>query len=349
MPEPRDWDREWLELSVAALDAVSRADTLETLEAARVEFLGREHGRLSGILRSLKDMTIEERKRLGPQANALKDALEKSIAVQRGKLEGAAVTEKLASARIDLTFPAPPWPRGRRHPVAETMREMTSILARLGFALAEGPLVETDRNNFEGLNIPPDHPARDLQDTFYLKDLPFLLRTHTSPVQIRHMEAHKAPVRIMAPGRVFRHEAVDASHSAVFHQVEGLYVDRRVSMADLKGTLSTFMRGLFGPKVNIRFRPSFFPFVEPGAEVDVSCLLCAGKGCPACKRSGWMEMLGAGLVHPCVLRFCGIDPREWSGYAFGVGVERIALLRYGVPDIRMLYENDLRVLETLAP
>ncbi|MBI3299841.1 MAG: phenylalanine--tRNA ligase subunit alpha [Elusimicrobia bacterium] len=336
-------------LSATALDAVSRAETLEALEAARVDFLGRERGRLTGLLRSLKDMSIEERRRLGPQANALKDALEKSLEARRRSLESAALESGLAASRVDLSLPPPPWPRGRRHPVAETLREMTGILARLGFAPAEGPLVESDRNNFAGLNIPADHPARDLQDTFYLKDLPLLLRTHTSPVQVRYMEAHKAPLRIMSPGRVFRHEAVDASHSAVFHQVEGLYVDRKVSMADLKGTLSTFMRGLFGPQAAIRFRPSFFPFVEPGAEVDVRCLLCAGKGCPACKRTGWMEMLGAGLVHPNVLRFCGIDPGQWSGYAFGVGVERIALLRYGVPDIRMLYENDLRVLESLAP
>ena len=339
---------EWLELSASALDAVSRADTLEALEAARIAYLGREHGRLTGLLRSLKDLPLEERKRLGPQANALKDALEKSLEARRRGLEAAAVSASLAASDLDLTLPAPPWPRGRRHPIAETMGEMTSILARLGFAPADGPLAESDHYNFEGLNFPPDHPARDAQDTFYLKDIPLLLRTHTSPVQIRHLEANRPPVRIMAPGRVFRHEAVDASHSAVFHQVEGLYVDRRVTMADLKGTLSTFMRGLLGPSAKIRFRPSFFPFTEPSAEVDVSCLLCSGKGCPACKRTGWMEMLGAGLVHPNVLRFCKIDPDLWSGYAFGVGVERIALLRYGVPDIRMLYENDVRILGDLA-
>lgn len=345
----QDWERGWLELSVSALDAVSRVDTLEAVEAARVEYLGRERGRLTALLRGLKDLPLEQKKVYGPQANALKDAIEKSLESRRRALEAAKLESGLASARVDLTLPAPPWPRGRRHPISETLREMTSILARLGFSPAEGPQVETDRNNFEGLNVPADHPARDLQDTFYLKDLPLLLRTHTSPVQIRHMEANKPPIRIMAPGRVFRHEAVDASHSAVFHQVEGLYIDKGVSMADLKGTLSVFIRGLFGPKAAIRFRPSFFPFVEPGAEVDVRCLLCSGDGCPACKRTGWMEMLGAGLVHPNVLRFCKIDPDVWSGYAFGVGVERIALLRYGVPDIRMLYENDLRVLEKLAP
>ncbi|MBI5595186.1 MAG: phenylalanine--tRNA ligase subunit alpha [Elusimicrobia bacterium] len=348
MPEPRDWDREWLELSAGALDAVSRADTLEAVEAARVDLLGRERGRLSALLKSLKDLPIEERKRLGPQANALKDAIEKGLESRRKALDAKALDAGLAAARIDLSLPPPPWPRGRRHPVSETLREMTDILSRLGFALAEGPLVENDRNNFEGLNIPADHPARDVQDTFYLRDLPLLLRTHTSPVQIRHMEANKPPIRIMAPGRVFRHEAVDASHSAVFHQVEGLYIDRRVTMADLKGTLSLFMRGLLGPKAAIRFRPSFFPFTEPSTEVDVRCLLCAGAGCAACKRSGWMELLGAGLVHPNVLRFCGIDPAQWSGFAFGVGVERLTLLRLGVPDIRMLYENDVRVLEKLS-
>ncbi|MDE2291372.1 MAG: phenylalanine--tRNA ligase subunit alpha, partial [Elusimicrobia bacterium] len=323
--------------------------SLDELEAARVDLVGRERGRLTGLLKRLKDLPLEERKRVGPQANALKDAVEKALAARRRSLEAAALDAELAAARVDLTLPAPPWPRGRRHPVAETMAEMRSVLGRLGFIPAEGPLVESERNNFEGLNIPADHPARDLQDTFYLKDVPRLLRTHTSPVQVRFMEANKPPLRIMALGRVFRHEAVDASHSAVFHQCEGLYVDSRVTMADLKGTLATFMRGLLGPKAKIRFRPSFFPFVEPGAEVDVSCLLCGGEGCSACKRTGWMEMLGAGLVHRNVLRFCGIDPARWSGFAFGVGVERIALLRYGVPDIRMLYENDLRVLSRLAP
>jgi len=227
------------------------------------------------------------------------------------------------------------------------MLEMADILTSMGFSWADGPLVESERYNFEALNFPPDHPARDAQDTFFLDgvapaaDAARLLRTHTSPVQVRYMEKHKPPIRIIAPGRVFRHDAVDASHSAVFHQIEGLYVDRRVTMADLKGTLDLFIRRLFGPRTRSRFRPSFFPFTEPSAEVDVECLVCGGKGCPVCKQSGWLEMLGAGMVHPNVLRNAGIDPEAWSGYAWGMGVERFAMLRLGIPDIRMLYENDL--------
>ena len=228
------------------------------------------------------------------------------------------------------------------------MRDMTGILARLGFAYADGPLVETEYYNFEALNIPKDHSARDMQDTFYLEreddEEPLLMRTHTSPVQIRHMEGHKPPIRIMAPGRVFRHEAVDASHSAVFHQIEGLYVDKNVTMADLKGTLDTFVKNLFGPKTKSRLRPSYFPFTEPSVEVDVQCLLCGGGGCPACKQEGWMEMLGAGIVQAKVLAGVNIDPEVYSGFAFGIGVERPAMLLLGIPDIRMFYENDARFL-----
>jgi len=232
---------------------------------------------------------------------------------------------------------------------------MIGILSHLGFEMKEGPLVETDHYNFQALNIPPEHPARDMQDTFYLegtrlardagKAETLLLRTHTSPVQVRVMESQKPPIRILCPGRVFRHEAVDAGHSAVFHQVEGLYIDRKVSMADLKGTLKLFLQGLFGSETQMRFRPSYFPFVEPGAEVDVSCVLCAGKGCSVCKQSGWLELLGAGLVHPYVLKSAGLDPEEWSGFAFGVGVERVAMLKYGIDDIRLFYENDVRFLQ----
>ncbi|MCX5787964.1 MAG: phenylalanine--tRNA ligase subunit alpha, partial [Elusimicrobia bacterium] len=245
----------------------------------------------------------------------------------------------------DATLPPPPAARGRLHPLTLVMDEMNSILARLGFALADGPLVETEYYNFEALNIPPEHPARDTQDTFYLEVGGLLLRTHTSPVQIRRMESSRPPVRIIAPGRVFRHEAVDASHSAVFHQIEGLYVDKQVSMADLRGTLDTFLQCLFGPQTKTRFRPSYFPFTEPSAEVDIACILCGGAGCAACKRSGWMEILGCGLVHPNVFKAVGYDPGHWSGFAFGMGVERIAMLKLGITDIRMFYENDLRFLE----
>ncbi|MEE8424854.1 MAG: phenylalanine--tRNA ligase subunit alpha, partial [Elusimicrobiota bacterium] len=245
----------------------------------------------------------------------------------------------IAGTRIDASLPAVPAPRGRPHPLTQTTREMTAVLSRLGFTWADGPLVETDHYNFGALGIPPDHPARDMQDTFYLdSDVPLLMRTHTSPVQIRWMEKHKPPIRIMAPGRVFRHEAVDATHSAVFNQIEGLYVDKNVSMADLKSTLDQFMKALFGPKTKIRFRPSYFPFTEPSAEVDVLFKKASGE-------TDWLEMLGCGIVNPAVLRNVGIDPESYSGYAFGVGIERIAMVVHGIPDIRMFYENDLRFLE----
>jgi phenylalanyl-tRNA synthetase alpha chain len=222
---------------------------------------------------------------------------------------------------------------------------MSNIFERIGFTFAEGPEIETDYYNFEALNIPPGHPARDMQDTFYLKDFPFLLRTHTSPVQIRVMEKIKPPIRIIAPGRVYRYEAIDATHSIVFHQVEGLAVDKGITFTDLKGTLDYFAKEMFGKNVRVRFRPSYFPFVEPGAEVDISCLFCQGKGCRACSNSGYMELLGAGMVHPQVFRAVGYDPQEYSGFAFGLGVERITMLKYGIEDMRLFYENDLRFLE----
>ncbi|HVE12043.1 MAG TPA: phenylalanine--tRNA ligase subunit alpha, partial [Elusimicrobiota bacterium] len=288
------------QLKAAQDELESLGRNLENLEGLRVKYLGRQSGQFSGLFQKLRDWSIEDRKRLGPEANEIKDKLVSFFETEQRKLEAAAVTADLAKESIDWTLPAPAAP-GRLHPVTETLREMMDILAGMGFLLADGPLVESERYNFEGLNIPADHPARDMQDTFYLagKDGPssLLLRTHTSPVQVRYMEANKPPIRIMAPGRVFRHEATDASHSAVFHQVEGLYVDEGVSMADLKATLRQFLRRLLGPKTETRFRPSYFPFTEPSAEVDVRCLLCSGAGCPACKRSGWMEMLGCGLVH----------------------------------------------------
>jgi len=344
------WETELERISRSAAESVSAAATLESVEEVRVSLLGRK-GSLTAMLKALKDLPLEEKRRCGPQANTLRDSLQQALDARRTELERAGTEAALSGARIDLTLPAAPMPRGRLHPITRTIREITGALSQLGFSLADGPLIETERYNFEALNIPAEHPARDMQDTFYLAGTrtPLLLRTHTSPVQVRWMEKHAPPVRIIAPGRVFRHEAVDASHSAVFHQIEGLYVDKRVTMADLKWTLTAFLRKLFGPKTAMRFHPSYFPFTEPSAEVFVSCLLCGGKGCPVCKRSGWIEMLGAGLVNPAVLRNVGYDPERWSGFAFGVGVERIALLRYGIPDIRLLYENDLRFLEQFGP
>ncbi len=338
------WEESWKKESAHAPVSVSKASTLEELESVRLRFLGRK-GSLTLLLKSLKDLPLEERRRLGGGANEFKEKLEQSIDARRRQLEREG-SERRLSKGVDVTLPGSAAPAGRLHPLTQIEAEIASIFERLGFSWAEGPLAETEYYNFEALNIPADHPARDTQDTFYLREpASMLLRTHTSPVQVRRMESCRPPVRIIAPGRVFRHEAVDASHSAVFHQVEGLYVDKNVSMADLKGTLDLFLRGLFGPNTHSRFRPSYFPFTEPSAEVDIQCLLCSGSGCPACKRSGWMEVLGAGLVHPNVFKAVGYNPELWSGYAFGMGVERIAMLKLGVPDIRMFYENDIRFLE----
>jgi phenylalanyl-tRNA synthetase alpha chain len=302
------------------------------------------------LLKELPAFPEETRRAWGGPANRDKGRIVALLEGRKGDFERRKLESELTQAAIDPTLPAPPMPRGRLHPLTLTLDEMGSILARLGFSWAEGPNAETEYYNFEALNMPADHPARDTQDTFYLKTGDgspgqLLLRTHTSPVQIRRMESCRPPVRIIAPGRVFRHEAVDASHSAVFHQVEGLYVDKNVSMADLKGTLDTFLQCLFGPQTKTRFRPSYFPFTEPSAEVDIQCILCGGSGCPACKRSGWMEILGCGLVHPNVFNAVGYNPEHWSGFAFGMGVERIAMLKLGITDIRMFYENDLRFLE----
>ncbi len=343
---------------------IAFAATLEDVEVLRVDVLGRK-GRLTDILRSLKDQSPGDKKVYGPIANNLKLHLEGLFDAKASTLKQASLDAELNRVAVDLSLPGPPFPSGHLHPLTLTLRRVTGILERLGFGWADGPHVETDYFNFEALNIPPEHPARDLQDTFYARlttdasayipgphphpAAAAVLRTHTSPVQIRSMLQHApkgVPLRIMAPGRVFRHEAVDATHSAVFHQIEGLYIDHKVSLADLKGTLQTFMRELFGSETKIRFIPSYFPFVEPGVQVDVSCAFCNGSGaCSVCKGSRFIELLGAGLVHPNVLRAGGYDPAKWSGFAFGVGIERLALMLFGVNDIRTFYENDLRFLE----
>ena len=321
----------------------SQSPSLEKLEELRVHLLGRK-GRLTELLKSLKDLPLEEKREFGPRAQALKTELDDKIAQRRAELENAQDQSSLASDGLDLSLPAYVPTRGRLHPLTLTLQEMSRVLTRMGFSWAEGPQAETEYYNFEALNIPEHHSARDMHDTFYLKDLPLLLRTHTSPVQIRSMESARPPLRIISPGRVFRHDAVDATHSAVFHQVEGLAVDKNVTFADLKGTLQSFMQSLLGPKTQIRFRPSYFPFTEPSTEVDVKCFFCSGSGCGVCKRSGWIELLGAGLVHPNVFKAVGYDPERWSGFAFGIGVERLTMLRLGVADIRFFYENDQRFL-----
>jgi phenylalanyl-tRNA synthetase alpha chain len=339
------WEKELAQLE-AFLKAhpLAAASDLAALDELRVAVLGRS-GSLTSLLKALKDLSLDDKKELGPKAQSLRVDLDAAIEARKAELEAASDLALSSEDALDLTLPAYAPARGRVHPLTSTLEEMTGILSLMGFSWAEGPLAESDDNNFTKLNIPEHHPARGMFDTFYLENSPLLMRTHTSPVQIRAMETSRPPLRIMAPGRVFRHEAVDATHSAVFHQVEGLYIDKNVTFADLKGTLDVFMQKLFGAQTKTRFRPSYFPFTEPSAEVDVSCLFCAGSGCPICKHSGWIELLGAGLVHPNVLKAVDYDPQVWSGFAFGVGVERIAMLRLGVKDIRAFYENDMRFLE----
>ena len=322
---------------------------LAALQELQVAALGRK-GALTELLKSLKDMSIEDKKIFGPLSNDLKNKLTAGFEARQQELEAAQINAALAKTDIDLTLPGRVFDKGRRHPLAIAQKRMTDILARLGFVWADGPFIEDEEHNFDLLNIPKNHPARDVQDTFFIKNTAkpgFVLRTHTSGVQIRTMQKQKPPIRIIAPGRVFRSDAVDATHSPVFNQIEGLYVDKNVTLADLKKDLTVFMQGLFGKKAQVRFRPSFFPFTEPSVEVDVKCVFCEGKdaSCPVCKGSGWKEMLGAGIVHPNVLKNCGIDPEVYSGYAFGMGVERLAMFSLNIKDIRAFYENDARVLE----
>ena len=331
-----------------ARGAIEAATSSADLEALRVRFLGRQ-GELTQLLRSLGTLPAEERPLVGAAANEAKRDLE---ALLESRLSAAAELERRKQreqSRLDLTLPGRRPGLGGIHPLSRVRDEIVSIFVGLGFSVAEGPEIETDYYNFEALNIPKDHPARDMQDTFYLAESA-LLRTHTSPVQIRTLQAAKGrtPLKIVVPGRVYRRDVPDASHSPVFHQVEGLAVDRHITMADLKGTLELFAREMFGPRSRIRFRPSFFPFTEPSAEVDVLCFLCGGSGCRVCKQSGWLEILGSGMVHPQVLRNGGYDPEEVTGWAFGMGVERIAMLKYGVDDIRLFFENDLRFLRQFA-
>ena len=319
------------------------------LQDLQVQALGRK-GALTELLKSLKDLSLEEKKAFGPLSNEVKNKLTTLFEEKAATLEIEEINKTLNETNIDLTLPAFPFEKGKRHPLEIAKKRMTDILKGLGFVWAQGPLVEDEYHNFDALNIPAHHPARDMQDTFFIKNTQkkdFVLRTHTSGVQIRTMQKQKPPIRIIAPGRVFRKDALDATHSPVFNQIEGLYVDKNVSLADLKRDLTLFMKGLFGPKAQVRFRSSFFPFTEPSVEVDVKCVFCEGKdqNCPVCKGSGWKEMLGAGIVHPNVLRNCGIDPEIYSGYAFGMGVERLAMFSLNIKDIRNFYDNDVRILE----
>ena len=324
-----------------ALGRIAGAADAQALEALRIEWLGRKAGQITALLRAIPSVPPEERAAFGQAINALKAEVTARLEERGGAL--AEPQARRAGTGVDVTMPGRRPAIGRIHPIARTAREMIEIFGRLGFEVVEGPEVEDEWHNFVALNIPPEHPARDPLDNYYIED-GLLLRTQTSTVQIRVMEHRKPPVRIIAPGRVYRPETVDAGHSNMFHQLEGLWVEKGVTFADLKGVLSMFARGFFGPDVRTRFLPSYFPFTEPSAELYVSCLLCAGKGCPACKRTGWMEISGCGMVDPNVLEAVGYDPEEVTGFAFGFGIERPAMLKYGINDIRLLFENDLRFL-----
>jgi len=313
------------------------------LEAFRVKYLGKK-GELTGVLRLMGSLPEAERPAAGALANEVRVFLEGELARRRAELEEAELKKRLMDERIDVTLPGVSRPVGRKHPLSIVLDEIKDIFIGMGFQIAEGPEVELDYYNFEALNIPKNHPARDTQDTFYISD-DVLLRTQTSNVQIRVMERQKPPIRIIAPGRVYRSDAVDATHSPMFHQIEGLVVDKGITMADLKGTFDVFAAALYGEGAKTRFRPHHFPFTEPSAEVDFCCFACDGAGCRLCKGEGWIELSGCGMVHPKVLKNCGIDPEVYSGFAFGMGLERIALRRFGIDDMRLFFENDLRFLE----
>ena len=317
-------------------------DTAE-LESLRVRFLGKK-GELTAILKGMAGLSAEQRPVIGQIANRIRADIEDAISNRLKEISAQQEAKRLVSERLDVTLPGKKPQIGRVHPLNQVLNEIEEIFIGMGFDIAEGPEVEYDYYNFEALNLPPDHPARDTQDTFYITDS-ILLRTQTSGVQVHVMEKKKPPIRIIAPGRVYRSDAVDATHSPIFHQIEGLVVDRGITMADLVGTLDLMMKRLYGEDCRIRLRPHHFPFTEPSAEVDVLCFNCGGKGCSMCKNEGYVELLGAGMVHPKVLKNCGIDPEEYSGFAFGLGLERVVMRKFGRNDMRMLYENDMRFLE----
>lgn len=326
-----------------ALAKIDASDALEKLNEIRVAYLGKK-GELTTVLKSMKDVAPEERPKVGQMVNEVRALIEERLEETKTALARKAREEQMRREVIDVTLPAKKANTGHKHPNTIALEEVERIFVGMGYEVVEGPEVEYDLYNFEKLNIPKGHPARDEQDTFYINDS-ILLRSQTSPVQARVMEKQKPPIRMIAPGRVFRSDEVDATHSPSFHQIEGLVIDKHITFADLKGTLAEFARELFGEDTKVKFRPHHFPFTEPSAEVDVSCFKCGGKGCRFCKGSGWIEILGCGMVHPHVLEMCGIDPEEYTGFAFGVGLERIALLKYEIDDMRLLYENDIRFLK----
>jgi len=336
-------DQSIQELESRSLARIGSARTPEELEAVRVEVLGRK-GALNEISKGMGKLAVEEKKAVGQALNAAKQKLESALEARTRQFDQDALNRRLDAEWIDLTLPAPPPRRGHLHPITRIQRELEDLFVSLGFAVLDGPEVETEYHNFDALNIPRDHPARDMQDTFWLEG-GNLLRTHTSPVQVRGMERLGPPLRMIAPGRAFRNESVDASHEHTFYQLEGMMVDRDVSVAHLIYFMKTLLTAIFKREVTVRLRPGYFPFVEPGFELDVQCLICGGPGCPVCKQSGWVELLPCGLVNPNVLRLSGIDPEQWGGFAFGLGLTRLVMMRYGIDDIRHLQGGDLRFLE----
>lgn len=332
-----------VKLREEVLAQIEAAENLERLNEVRVGVLGKK-GALTELLKGMKDVAAEDRPKVGQMVNEVRAEIEKALEEEKSRLEDLALEARLKEEVLDVTLPSKKNQVGHRHPNTIALEEVERIFVGMGYEVVEGPEIEKDYYNFEALNIPKDHPARDEQDTFYIND-EIVLRTQTSPVQVRTMEKGKLPIRMIAPGRVFRSDEVDATHSPSFHQIEGLVIDKNITFADLKGTLAEFAKELFGESTKVKFRPHHFPFTEPSAEVDVSCFKCGGKGCRFCKGSGWIEILGCGMVHPKVLRMSGIDPEEYSGFAFGMGLERIALLKYEIDDMRLLYENDARFLK----
>ncbi|MCD8300008.1 MAG: phenylalanine--tRNA ligase subunit alpha [Clostridiales bacterium] len=331
------------EIRESALAAIAAAGDLAVLNDVRVAYLGKK-GRLTGVLKSMKHVSPDQRPLVGKMVNEVRAEIESKLEERKSSLAAEALTKQLSEEVIDVTLPARRERIGHIHPNTIALEELEKIFIGMGYEVEEGPEIEYDYYNFEALNIPANHPAKDEQDTFYInKDI--VLRTQTSPVQVRMMERGVLPIRMIAPGRVFRADEVDATHSPSFHQVEGLVIDKNITLADLKGTLEEFAREMFGADTRVKFRPHHFPFTEPSAEMDVSCFKCGGKGCRFCKGEGWIEILGCGMVHPHVLEMSNIDPKEYSGFAFGIGLERIALLKYEIDDMRLLYENDNRFLE----
>lgn len=330
------------QIKAAAQKAIAEAADEKGIDDIRVRFLGKK-GELAAILKQMGGLSPEERPIIGQLANKIRAELEENIESASKDFKEKADELKLKAETIDITMPAEPAVTGKLHPLNTVLNDLIDLFQSMGFDVVDGPEVETDHYNFEALNVPADHPARDMQDTFYIAEN-LLLRTQTSAAQIRTMETRKPPIKIICPGRVYRADEVDATHSPVFHQIEGLVVDKGITMCDLKGVLEQFAHEIYGPETEVKFRPSFFPFTEPSVEVDVTCSECRGKGCRVCKGSGWIEILGAGMVHPRVLKSCGIDPEEYSGFAFGIGLDRITTTRYKISDIRLLFENDLRFL-----